>query len=395
MGALSSVYAHGSFDNGYGGPQGGVNSGNGYQTPPSGSIGYTPSDLPTTRTSPIAGRTPTYTDAQWANYGGGDNPRDGGYSAALTSAFNGLMASNAMQMAGFKNNVSAAQRQLLYQPALYNNSTASLRDAYNQGIAELNLNRMGNYADQVATARDATYGTDVYGNTQKSLRTAWDFANQQQGWATRDFLSDWDQVNARQAKAWEDYGIRDRGFEGQLADNAEGRRQREQQIREQLAGGGGGFTQGLRSDRTASDYAFDAGNRDVGLARDKSLSDYNFEQKNVAHDRTNLQTSYDRTIGGLDNDRNKINIDLERSGLDYEQQQAQIRDRMGQLHLAAARFNVDQNALSTNLQRQLERLGLENSLSTGQLLDAIRSGNTQQQQLANQIFAAAVAQTKR
>lgn len=89
-----------------------------------------------------------------------------------------------------------------------------------------------------------------------------------------------------------------------------------------------------------------------------------------------------------------MNIDLERAGLDRNQQQAQAND--GSSSSSSKRAGTTwtgERALQANLQNQLERLGLENQLSTGQLMDAIRNGNTQQQQLAQQIFMQAVANT--
>lgn len=315
------------------------------------------------------------------------------YAKSLTDTFNGLMAANASQMAGFGNSVADANRKLAYQPALYGNSQDALTNAFNQGVANININRIGNAIDQGAAQRDYDYYGDVYNNTLKGYLTNYDFLNQQQGFATRDYSTDWDFLNQQAAKSTEDLGFRDRGFDNQLADAGMAQQARDQQIREAIATGGGGLTQGIGADRKQSNYLFDAAGRDIGLQREQSRSDYGFEQSGISRDRTKLQTGYDRDIAGLNNQRANMNIDLERSGLDRDQQQAQANDRLGQLRLESERYNVDQDALQANLQNQLERLGLESSLSTGQLLDAIRSGNTQQQQLAQQIFMQAVANT--
>lgn len=315
------------------------------------------------------------------------------YAKSLTDTFNGLMAANASQMAGFGNSVADANRKLAYEPALYGNSRNALTNSYNQGVQNININRIGNAIDQGAAQRDYDYYGDVYNNTLKGYLTNYDFLNQQQGFATRDYSTDWDFLNQQAAKSTEDLGFRDRGFDNQLADAGMAQQARDQQIREAIATGGGGLTQGIGADRKQSNYLFDAAGRDIGLQREQSRSDYGFEQSGISRDRTKLQTGYDRDIAGFDNQRANMNIDLERSGLDRDQQQAQANDRLGQLRLESERYNVDQDALQANLQNQLERLGLESSLSTGQLLDAIRNGNTQQQQLAQQIFMQAIANT--
>lgn len=315
------------------------------------------------------------------------------YANALTSTFNGLMASNASQMAGFRNSVDAANRQLAYQPALYGNSRNAEMNTYNQGMQNLWLNRVGNAIDQNAAQRDNTYYGDVYNNTLKGYLTNYDYVNKQQGFVNRDFVADWDYLNQQQAKSTQDYGFRNEGFDNSLVDAGMAEQARAQQIREQLATGGGGWTSGVRSDKDQSDYMLASTQRDVGLNRRASASDYAFEQAGIGKDRTKLQTGYDASIAGLDNQRANMNIDLERAGLDRNQQQAQANDRLQQLQLEAGRYSVDENALQANLQNQLERLGLENQLSTGQLLDAIRNGNAQQQQLAQQIFMQAVAST--
>ena len=266
------------------------------------------------------------------------------YAKSLTDTFNGLMAANAMQMAGFGNSVADANRKLAYQPALYGNSRNALTNSYNQGVQNININRIGNAIDQGAAQRDYDYYGDVYNNTLKGYLTNYDFLNQQQGFATRDYSTDWDFLNQQAAKSTEDLGFRDRGFDNQLADAGMAQQARDQQIREAIATGGGGLTQGIGADRKQSNYLFDAAGRDIGLQREQSRSDYGFEQSGISRDRTKLQTGYDRDIAGLNNQRANMNIDLERSGLDRDQQQAQANDRLGQLRLESERYNVDQDA---------------------------------------------------
>ena len=266
------------------------------------------------------------------------------YAKSLTDTFNGLMAANASQMAGFGNSVADANRKLAYQPALYGNSRNALTNSYNQGVQNININRIGNAIDQGAAQRDYDYYGDVYNNTLKGYLTNYDFLNQQQGFATRDYSTDWDFLNQQAAKSTEDLGFRDRGFDNQLADAGMAQQARDQQIREAIATGGGGLTQGIGADRKQSNYLFDAAGRDIGLQREQSRSDYGFEQSGISRDRTKLQTGYDRDIAGLNNQRANMNIDLERSGLDRDQQQAQANDRLGQLRLESERYNVDQDA---------------------------------------------------
>ena len=224
------------------------------------------------------------------------------YAKSLTDTFNGLMAANASQMAGFGNSVADANRKLAYQPALYGNSQDALTNAFNQGVANININRIGNAIDQGAAQRDYDYYGDVYNNTLKGYLTNYDFLNQQQGFATRDYSTDWDFLNQQAAKSTEDLGFRDRGFDNQLADAGMAQQARDQQIREAIATGGGGLTQGIGADRKQSNYLFDAAGRDIGLQREQSRSDYGFEQSGISRDRTKLQTGYDRDIArGLNN----------------------------------------------------------------------------------------------
>ena len=317
------------------------------------------------------------------------------YANALTSTFNGLMASYASQMAGFRNSVGAANRQLAYQPALYGNSRNAETNTYNQGMQNLWLNRVGNAIDQNAAQRDNTYYGDVYNNTLKGYLTNYDYVNKQQGIRESRFRRGLGLPESAAGQVDPGLRIPQRGIR-QLpgrrrhgragtcsADpRAAGHRRRRLDLRRPLRQGPVGLHARLYPARCRTEPARFGQRLRVRAGRHRQ-------------DRTKLQTGYGASIAGLDNQRANMNIDLERAGLDRNQQQAQANDRLQQLQLEAGRYSVDENALQANLQNQLERLGLENQLSTGQLLGAIRNGNAQQQQLAQQIFMQAVANTPR
>jgi hypothetical protein len=387
MGALSSAYQQ-KPRGGYGGPQPQPMPG-GSANQPSSSGEYIPTKPPPGNFPWLPPGTPSL------NNGGSSASAASVYEANLRSNYDALMAANASQFAGFRNSASQAQLGLQYQGALSTNSRNAAVNQFNQGIGELNLNRLGNAYQQQATGRDSQYYSNVYNNTYRQYLTDYDWTNQQEGFAGNDYNANSGFLNAQQTAAGQRNDLAIQGFGAQREDAGMAQMGREQAIREALATGGGGFTQGLRSDRQLSDYERTATDRDIGLAASLQATNYGEQTAGFGRDRALLDNGWNRDRAGFANARTNMNLDLERSNLNYEQQQGQIADRNAELALQAARFNLDEDAMRQNVENQLQRLGLENQMTSGQLLDAIRNGNAQQQQLAQQIFQQAASMTQR
>lgn len=227
------------------------------------------------------------------------------YAASLEAERARLAALYGSDMIDAYFSKSDAQRGLMFQPLLDANSRSGLQIAYDANMANLGLDRQSNGIDQSGVLRDIGYYNDVYN------------------------------LDARGALA----GMQDAGM---------AQKSREQQMREQLAIGGGGWVQGLRADKEQSDY------------------------------------QYDTTIRG-------INLDLERSGLNRDQQVAQANDRLAQLKIQAQRYNVSESQLSRQLQNELDRLGLSGMMTVGQLLDQSKRADVSIASFQDQIIKQAIA----
>ncbi len=346
-----------------------------------------------------------YSSSQWSAYGGGAARYDsrpsvvgsnglnffqniglqGTVNQARNDAFNSLMGANAVQLGELASTANQARLQLQYQGALNGNAERAARADYDTNLANLNLNRMSNEVDRAAAARasgdiDAAYNLDY----ERYLRN-WEYTQKARTLSEQAFLADLGWLDTQSNKLGADYQFAERGFDNQADDAAMDRDARAQQIREQMATGGGGFTQGIRFDTDMSNRAFASENEKISLGRARNKSDYDFGLAGIANDRAGLNNARDKANLNFERDFNLMNADLKQAGLTRDQQKAAARDRSAQLDIMAAKFGVDANALAANLNLTLEQMGLQHQLTVGKLFDVIATGNRQQQALVNSI----------
>jgi hypothetical protein len=117
--------------------------------------------------------------------------------------------------------------------------------------------------------------------------------------------------------------------------------------------------------------------------------------------RTDIQNNLAQQIAGINIEQEKLQTGTERSqsNLLFDQelgrmstaeQQARLGDRQKTLDNEAAKLGVQGDILGAQLQQGLARLNLDQTMSVGQLMDAMSSNDAQQQALAAQIIQQAV-----
>jgi len=84
--------------------------------------------------------------------------------------------------------------------------------------------------------------------------------------------------------------------------------------------------------------------------------------------------------------KNNLGFDLQEAGLNKDEQQARLRDRLQALDINARRLGVNREELQNRLQTALANLGLDRQISQGQLADMMSSTDANIQQLWNTIF---------
>jgi len=114
---------------------------------------------------------------------------------------------------------------------------------------------------------------------------------------------------------------------------------------------------------------------DVGdrLDYDKEALAYMQQTSDIAHNKDNL------------------GYDLQEAGLNKDEQQARLRDRLQALDIQAQRLGVNRQELQNKLQTALANLGLDRQISMGQLTDMMNSANNGNNQLLNNIIQQAMA----
>ena len=315
------------------------------------------------------------------------------YNGSMSQNYNALLGQNAPTFAGHAATGSSIANQLSSQFLLGNNANASAQHGYDTDIALLNIDRLGNMSNQQSAQRDWDFANKAYDIDYRDFQNNWNFTDQQGHWASVNRAIDTDDINARRHASDIIYGADTRdlanaetgiGLENRLA---------MQQWREQLATGGAGVNQSLGVQRDVTNQQRDLALAGVGNDRTRLNATYDRDKSGYTNEQRKVDQAHAEQLATLDKHRRDLNLDLERSGLSRDQQQAQVQDRMNNLALQAASMGVQADALARSLQLELERLGLQQAISVGQLMDAKNSNDAARAQLAANLIAQAGAQT--
>lgn len=96
----------------------------------------------------------------------------------------------------------------------------------------------------------------------------------------------------------------------------------------------------------------------------------------------------DRQRVGLGRERANLGFERERVGLN--EQKAAAKDRLATLDLRSQGLGLDRKTLQNNLDQGLAKLGLDQWVTTNDLLDAMNSSDLQQRAVAEQIYRQAL-----
>jgi len=284
----------------------------------------------------------------WGKINGHDNT--GGFNDNL-----GLYSSYyAPTMTGYQNQANGINGQLGALGAGYGSAMAGLQGQYNSQLGQNNLAIQSIGVDQNAIPRQQQYYDQLFGVDREKYNNNLGYQNQLRGFSTRDYNSTVDQLlnQANQINYTADKGIRKVGSDATVA---------------------GSFTsQGTKQ-----------GVADVNADRGFGLENNN--QQGIQ-----AKTGYERDQAGITNTINNLTSDFKTSGLNHDEQIARLSDRQQQLGIQAQQLGLKSDELASGLQSGLAKLGIEQALNVGQLMDALYGNNAQQQQLAQKIIQAAL-----
>lgn len=101
---------------------------------------------------------------------------------------------------------------------------------------------------------------------------------------------------------------------------------------------------------------------------------------------TNIQQDLANQLQGIEINRSQDTLQAQQGQNDRREQQAKLRDANAVLDVKAKEYGLDRQAVQTNLQNGLARLGIENNVSVNQILDMMSSNDINQRALGEQIF---------
>lgn len=99
----------------------------------------------------------------------------------------------------------------------------------------------------------------------------------------------------------------------------------------------------------------------------------------IQHDLANQLT-------GIDINKYQATNQAQSQQLTRNEQKAQLEDRNKTLDIKAKEYGIDRSKIQANLEQGLARLGIENSVTVNQILDALNSNDVQRMGIAHQIF---------
>lgn len=146
-------------------------------------------------------------------------------------------------------------------------------------------------------------------------------------------------------------------------------------------------TREMRRTQTAAGAFTSQGTKDaagdITDTRDYALTGIDIARKQA-------DTAYRRDQAGYDNTIANLTSDFQETGLNHQEQQARLRDRMSTLDIESQKLGISGSELSTKLAQGLERLKLNHTVSVGQLLDALNQNAIGQTGNAMQSFLQAL-----
>jgi len=113
------------------------------------------------------------------------------------------------------------------------------------------------------------------------------------------------------------------------------------------------------------------------------------ERDHLDYDKEAL--AYMQQTSDIAHNKDNLGYDLQEAGLNKDEQQARLRDRLQALDIQAQRLGVNRQELQNKLQTALANLGLDRQISMGQLTDMMNSANNGNNQLLNNIIQQAMA----
>lgn len=285
---------------------------------------------------------------------GKPNPGYGPTYNAQRDTANMLAQFNAPALAQLQSQQSLLGLQMGVQGQQYANQQQQLRDSYGYDTARLGLEQQGIGIDQAAASRQQDYYNALYGIDREKYQQAMGYTGDLKGFSREDFQNTLNRLanQASQTRYNADSSVMD--LQGDLA-------------------AAGAFTSaGGRRKRG-----------DIYAARDYQLTD-------LARQVQGTDIGFRREQAGFDNTMANLTSDFKAAGLTNAEQQARLGDRLKQLDLQAQGLGISRQELDSRLQTGLTTLNLNNTVSVGQLMDALSSNNAAQAQWANSIVMQAL-----
>lgn len=326
----------------------------------------------------------------------------GGWQTAANVGFDFA----APQFQRFEEQAAYARDQQGWRNQGYDIQEQDYRNQYGTSNQQIDLDYAGNRVEQNAARRQMGYYDDVYGIDQQRYNAAMAYQSGNQVFADgrfniagRDLALD----DETYGIAGERYGLQGQTHTSVLAQiaNQAAMAQREAFEGNRDAGSrataAGAFTSaGHGWDR--EDIAMALGFKLTDLGEQTKQEQVNRQQQGLDYDEAGIRNKRDHldyerqaieymsTTSDIANNKNNLTFDLQEAGLNKNEQQARLQDRLATLDIQAQRFGINRQELQNKLQTALRNLGLDRQISMGQLTDMLSSTNANYSQLVMSIL---------
>jgi len=344
--------------------------------------------------------------SNWAAGGGGTSNQQGGAPQNWQTAVDVYADYNAPQFDQFAQQAASAQRDNGFRNQGYDIQRQDYYNQYGTGNQNIDLDYAQNDVDRAAANRqmgfyDQMYGVDRarYDSDMAYQSGNQAFADGRFGIAGQDLKLD-DQTYGI---AGQRYGLQGQTHESVLAQIANQAAQAQRTAFEDKrdtasdATKAGAFTSaGHGWDR--EDISSALGFKLTDLGEQTKQEKVNRQQQGLDYDEAGIRNkrdhldydkeaiAYMQQTSDIAHNKNNLGFDLQEAGLNKDEQQARLRDRLQALDINARRLGVNREELQNRLQTALANLGLDRQISQGQLADMMSSTDANIQQLWNTIF---------
>lgn len=337
------------------------------------------------------GETPRLTSGGYYTQGYGPNGPIGGNNPSMDMAmqyFTGLAGTDYAQL-GLSDAQLATQQAKLN--AGYNLTSKYANQDLGFGNQRLDLQQQGVGVERGANMRQIEYYAKLMGMNTADLARRMGYVDEAQGLAYKSFGRENQYIDQQHGFVGRQLSNANLGFDYSTASVLQAGQTGLRDQRDAAAAGGSYATAGNR-DRLSDVRGTQAqGLGQIDVGRKGARLDYDTSKAGLKNQRGDLKDQLSEQLLGFKSQRGELKSDYGRDQLSLKEQQAKLNDSNKMLDIKSSEIGLSRRELSSSIQRQLEKAGLDRTFGVQDVMAALQSNDIQRISLAENIIRQATA----